>query len=200
MRKHTARGLAVVYCLIPAAVAWTAATNVLTLQPESRLWVKGTSTVRSFECKAGALEAKVESTGPGATAALMSGAKAVTSAEVTIPADKLDCSNGTMNGHMKKALKVTEHPVIRFNIASYTLAKTSEGMQAELTGTLTLGGVEKPVTVSALGKSEGDGKLRVTGTYELRMTEYGLKPPTLMMGTMKVNDKVDVGFDLLLKN
>ena len=199
MLSHTTRSLAVIGCLVPAVVAWTAATNVLTLQPESRLWIKGTSTVRSFECKAGALEAKVESA-PGATEALMSGTKAVTSAEVTIAADKLDCGNGTMNSHMKKALKVTEHPVIRFNIADYTLAKAAEGTQAELTGALTLGGVEKPITVNALGKGEGDGKLRVTGTYELRMTEYGLKPPTLMMGTMKVNEKVNVGFDLLLKN
>ncbi len=199
MRKHTTRGLTVVGCLVPAVVAWTAATNVLTLQPESRLWIKGTSTVRSFECKAGALDAKVESA-PNATTALMSGTKAVTSAEVTVPAAQLECGNGTMNAHMKKALKATEHPVIRFRIASYTLAKAAEGMKADLTGTLTLGGVEKPVTVSALGKDEGDGTLRVTGSYELRMTDYGLKPPTLMMGTMKVNEKVNVGFDLLLKN
>ncbi len=200
MRKHTNRGLAVIGCLLPAVVAWTAATNVLTLQPESRLWIKGTSTVRSFECRAGAIEAKVESTGPGATAALLGGAKAVTSAEVTIPAAQLDCNNGTMNGHMKKALKAAEHPVIRFRIANYTLAKAAEGMKADLTGTLSLGGVEKPITVSAIGKDEGDGKLRVIGSYELKMTEYGLKPPTLMMGTMKVNERVNVGFDLLLKN
>jgi hypothetical protein len=31
------------------------------------------------------------------------------------------------------------------------------------------------------------------------MTEYGLKPPSLMMGTMKVKDAVKVHFDLLLK-
>jgi hypothetical protein len=32
------------------------------------------------------------------------------------------------------------------------------------------------------------------------MTEFGVKPPTLMLGTMKVGDKVKVGFDLYLKN
>lgn len=200
MRKHSTRGLAIVYGLVPAVVAWTAATNVLTLQPESRLWINGTSTMRSFECKAGALEAQVEATGPSATAALMGGEKAVTAAEITIPAAQLDCKNGTMNGHMLKALKANEHPTIQFRIESYQLAKGAEGMQAQLTGTLTLGGVTKPLTVIATGKDEGDGKLRVTGTHELRMTEYGLKPPTLMLGTMKVKERVKVGFDLLLKN
>jgi hypothetical protein len=32
------------------------------------------------------------------------------------------------------------------------------------------------------------------------MTDYGLKPPTLMFGRMKVGDLVSVGFDLLLKD
>ena len=200
MRKVNRRGLVVLSVLAPTLIAAAAVTSMMTLQPASRLWIKGTSTVRSFECKAGALEAKVETAAPGATAALMAGEKAVTAASISIPAAQLDCNNGTMNGHMKKALKVTEHPTIEFRIASYTLAKAAEGMQAELTGTLTLGGVQKPVTVQAAGKDEGDGTLRVTGTHELRMTEYGLKPPTLMLGTMKVNDKVTVGFDLLLKN
>lgn len=198
MAKLNTRAL--VICLAPALVAAAAVANTMTLQPASRLWIKGTSTVRSFECKAGALEAKVETAAPGATAALMNGDKAVTAASITIPAAQLDCSNGTMNEHMKKALKVKEHPTIEFRIASYTLAKGADGMQAELTGTLTLGGVEKPITVQALGKDEGDGMLRVTGMHEVRMTEHGLKPPTLMLGTMKVNERVKVGFDLLLKN
>ena len=30
------------------------------------------------------------------------------------------------------------------------------------------------------------------------MTEFGLKPPALMLGTVKVNDKVRVGFNLVL--
>ena len=199
MRKVNGR-VVLLYTLAPALLAAAALTNSMTLQPASRLWIKGTSTVRSFECKAGALEAKVETGAPGATAALMAGDKAVTAASLTVPSAQLHCGNGTMNEHMKKALKVKEHPTIEFRVASYTLAKAAEGMQAELTGTLTLGGVEKPVTVQATGKDEGDGTLRVTGTHEIRMTEYGLKPPTLMLGTLKVNERVTVGFDLLLKN
>jgi hypothetical protein len=31
------------------------------------------------------------------------------------------------------------------------------------------------------------------------MKEYGIKPPTLMLGTMRVGEKVNVKFDLLLK-
>jgi hypothetical protein len=42
--------------------------------------------------------------------------------------------------------------------------------------------------------------LRVTGKYELNMKDFGVKPPTLMLGTMRVGEKVTVNFDLLLKS
>jgi hypothetical protein len=32
------------------------------------------------------------------------------------------------------------------------------------------------------------------------MTEYGLKPPTLMLGTMRVDERIKVGFDVILKD
>ena len=32
------------------------------------------------------------------------------------------------------------------------------------------------------------------------MTEFGLKPPTLMLGTMKVDERIKVGFDVVLKD
>ena len=31
------------------------------------------------------------------------------------------------------------------------------------------------------------------------MSEYGVKPPTMMFGTMRVNDLVKVGFDIALQ-
>ena len=198
MRKLTSRSIAVLLGLAPAVIAWRAATGPITLQPESRLWINGTSTVRAFQCKAGAIEATIESPSANAVAALVAGEKAVSKATVTVPAEQLECGNGTMNEHMKKALKVKDNPTIEFTVESYTLAKGADGTQAQLNGTLTLGGVTKPITVSALGKGEGDA-LRVTGAVVVNMKDYGLKPPSLMMGTMKVDELVTVRFDLVLR-
>src|SRR3712207_1735115 len=112
MRNATFRGIAVLCGLAPAVIAWTAATRPITLQPESRLWINGTSTVRAFECKAGALEARIETPSADALAALLAGEKAVTTATIIVPAERLDCANGTMNEHMRKALKAKENPTI----------------------------------------------------------------------------------------
>jgi polyisoprenoid-binding protein YceI len=196
--RATIRPAIAALVLAPTLVAWTAYSN-LTLQPQSRLWVTGSSTVRSFECKAGTLETSVEAEGAGAVQAVLAGQKAVKTVVVKVLAAKLDCANGTMNGHMMKAIKGAENPVIEFRVASYDVEKGAAGVTGTLSGTLSLGGQQKPITVVAAGRREADGSLRVTGTHELKMTEYGLKPPSLMMGTMKVDNKVTVHFDLLLK-
>jgi polyisoprenoid-binding protein YceI len=171
----------------------------LELQPESRLWVAGTSTVRSFQCQATAFEAKVVASA-GAAAAVLGGEKAVSSVELTVPVEKLDCRNGTMNEHMRKALKAKNNPTITFRLTSYELAKTADAVAVTMQGTLTLGGTEKPVTIAAQGKAGEDGRLLVSGTHEVRMTEFGLKPPTLMLGTMKVDERIKVGFEIVLKD
>lgn len=186
--------------LLPALAAATRLGAPLDLQPESRLWVAGTSTVRSFQCQAGAFDAKVESAGTDAVAAVLSGQKAVSTVEVTVPAEKLDCRNGTMNEHMRKAIKAKEFPTIVFRASSYDLARANDSVAVTLNGSLTLGGVEKPITVKAFAKPGDSGTLVVSGTREVRMTEFGLKPPTLMLGTMKVDEKITVGFDVVLKN
>ena len=199
MRPNYKTTLLALAILVPASGAWTVANEQLVLQPQSRLWIDGTSTIRSFTCKAVEVNAVVEAAGPNAIPALFTGEKGVKTVQVTVPAERIDCGNGTMNDHMRKALKVGESPTITFNLTTYDVAKNAEGIAGTINGTLDLGGVKKPIALQANGTSEG-GVLHVTGVYELRMTDYGLKPPTLMFGRIKVAETVKVGFDLLLKS
>jgi polyisoprenoid-binding protein YceI len=194
--KTTLLALAI---LVPASGAWTIANELLVLQPQSRLWIDGTSTIRSFTCKAVEVNAVVEANGANAISTLFTGEKGVKAVRVTVPAERIDCGNGTMNDHMRKALKVTESPTITFSLSDYDVTKNADGIAGTINGTLDLGGVKKAIALQASGKPE-DGMLHVTGVYELRMTDYGLKPPTLMFGRIKVAETVKIGFDLLLKS
>ncbi len=78
-----------------------------------------------------------------------------------------------MNEHMRKALKATEHTTIRFALDTYELTRSS----------------------AVAGTLQG----RVTGKVPVKMTDWGIKPPTLMLGTMKVGPTVTVNFDLQLQ-
>jgi polyisoprenoid-binding protein YceI len=199
MRAHFKSTLLALAIALPASGAWTVANQVLVLQPQSRLWIDGSSSIRSFSCKAGEVSAAVEATGPNAISQLLTGDKDVKTVHVTVPAERLDCGNGTMNEHMRKAIKLSEHKSIEFRLADYDIARNADGVSGTINGTLLLGGVTKPITLKAEGKPEG-GMLHVTGSYDLDMTEYGLKPPTLMFGRIKVGKTVKVNYDLLLKS
>lgn len=196
MRGPTMRTLALM-ALVPTTLALSGAER-LNVAPQSRIWVDGSSTMRKWTCKVGAFDAAVDAQ-PNAVGAVLAGQKAVRTVNVSIPTAKMDCGNGTMNEHMLKALKATEFPTIEFKVTGYDVATGGAGVQGTLNGVLTLGGVQKPIAVAAEGREDG-GALRVTGNATVRMKEFGLKPPTLMMGTLKVDEKVTVGFDLVLKN
>jgi polyisoprenoid-binding protein YceI len=199
MRTFTRRAAFALLGLLPAAIAWTEIREPMTLEPQSKLWIKGNSTMRAFECKATVVDAAVDAEGPDAAAAVLGGKKAVRTVQVKVPASKLDCGNGTMNDHMLKALKAKEHQTIEFRLTSYDMSPAGDTMQGQLTGTLNIGGVQKTVTISAKATEGTNGTLHVVGSHDVSMKEFGLKPPSLMMGTMKVDERVKVSFDLFLK-
>lgn len=172
----------------------------LSAQGASKLWVEGTSSVRDWKCDATTIEATVTGAGAAATASAKEVGAAAKHALLTIPVAQLDCYNGTMNEHMRKALKAKDHPTVVFRAANYELSRSNDTVSVTMNGSLTLGGVEKPVTIKANAKPGANETLVVSGTREIRMTEFGLKPPSLMLGTMKVDEKITVGFDIVLKN
>jgi hypothetical protein len=186
--------------VFPGAFALQPAPATIDVESASRIWVKGTSSVRAWECQAPVFNTHIVASGEDALGGVLAGEKAIDSVIVSIPSATLDCRNGTMTGHMKKAIKVAEFDAITFAVRDYTMAAADSGMTVTLEGSLTLGGVTKDVTITALAKAGPEGTLQLTGKHELSMKDHGLKAPSLMLGTMKVHDKVTVGFDLLLKN
>ncbi len=168
---------------------------------DSRLWIEGTSTVRDFTCEAGVVAATLRPGPVAAPLAVENLDQALRQAGVQIPGAQLDCSNDTMNDHMWNALKVEDHPNIRFHFEDYRVTGPSgDTATVQLPGELTMAGVTRPLTVSARAIPQADGSLRVTGSSELDMTAWSVKPPSLMFGMMKVGERVQVHFDLLVRS
>ena len=182
---------------VAVTAAWHPALAPLTIKAGSRVWFDGTSTVRNWSCKAPRIDAAIDADA-GAPAAVLAGEKAVKSVTLTFPVAQLDCENGTMNGHMLKALNSDRHQVIRFTLTNYELARAA-AVTGTLQGTLLLNGQTRPISFPAQF-AQADGSLRVTGRYALKMTDWGVEPPKLMMGTLKVGETITVNFDLLLQH
>ncbi len=198
--SHTGAVIAALAIIGPAAIAARNAEAPLTLQPASRIWVSGTSNGKNFECKAVSPDVTVETTKAHAVSAVAAGEKAVGAVNLKISVATMDCGSDTMNGHMKDAMNAKAHAAIEFSVASYALVKAADSVGVTLEGTLNINGVPKPVTITATAANAGGDVLHLTGAYELDMKDYGVKPPSLMLGTMRVGEKVQVHFDLLLKS
>src|ERR1700738_449855 len=113
MRLPVTQALAAVFVFLPAHM-----TAPLAVQPQSRLWVEGTSTIKSFQCKVPEFTLKVNADGDGATKAVLAAQKVVRTVDLTIPADKIECGSGTMNDHMRTAIKADASPTIHFKLAA----------------------------------------------------------------------------------
>jgi polyisoprenoid-binding protein YceI len=173
--------------------------GTLSLRDGSRLWFDGTSTVRSWSCTADRIDATLSTPDDGVVGNVLDGKKVPGTVQVDFPVSKLECKNGTMNEHMWKALQAKEFGTIRFSMSSYELTKTS-AVSGTLQGSLTLAGKTLPIAVPVQFAPGDNGALRVTGKVPVKMTDWDVKPPTLMMGTMKVGPVVTVNFDLQLQH
>lgn len=200
MEHHVrrARTLAPILALAAVAVlaAWRPMLAPWTLKTGSRVWFDGTSTLRSWSCTAPRIDAAIDAD-DGAVTTVLAGQKAVKAVTLTFSVAQLDCDNNKMNRHMMKALNAEGHQTIRFRLTGYELARGST-VTGTLQGTLQLHGQTRPISFPATFAA-ASGALRVTGQYPLKMTEWGVDPPTLMMGTLKVGEVVTVNFDLQLQ-
>ena len=180
-----------------ATGAWTMVAGRMTLTADSKVWVAGTSSVRSYTCKAVEVDGSVMTSAP--IVKLEDAGSVVEAVTLTVEVDKMDCANGTMNAHMKKALKVQDHPTIEFQAKSVQTAADPDGsVLLTLVGDLKMAGQTQPLAVEGTMVRGEDGALRYRGQVGFDMTKWGVKPPSLMFGTMKVHAPVVVGFDVAL--
>lgn len=63
---------------------------------------------------------------------------------------------------------------------------------------LTLHGASRPLSVPVVLKATDDG-FRVTGSFTVRQTEYGITPFSVFGGALSVRDELDLSFDLVFR-
>lgn len=170
------------------------------LAPGSRLWVDGGSTVRSWTCGTETFDGTVAYAPSTSSLRIEELQGAVRTVDLLIPIAGLDCGNGQMDGHMRDALRMEDHPEIRFRMDGYAVTPAEAGARVDMRGDLTIAGRTLVRSVPATVTRLENGNLRVEGGVPLDMTDFGVRPPRLMFGTLRVHDDVVVNFDLILES
>lgn len=105
-----------------------------------------------------------------------------------------------MDGRTHSTLKADKFPEITY-VFTKVVSVQQNGTETimNINGNLTLGGVTKPTDLTLRIKALANGDLEVKGTRKIRMSNHGIKPPSFMLGAMKVGDEVTLTYDVILK-
>lgn len=114
--------------------------------------------------------------------------------KVVVPVKSLKSGKSGMDKNTYAALMADDHPNITFLLKTYTL----EGNSAVLTGDLSIAGKTKSVKIP-VSYSVKDSHIEFKGSHTFKMTEFGVKPPVAMMGTVKTGDEVTIRFHVFFE-
>src|SRR2546422_8500732 len=112
---------------------------------------------------------------------------------VTIPVRQLKSDSTKMDTVMYEHIKQKDHPRIEYRLTEMTLKEAPKSADAPVVfdskGELSVAGVtnqvQMPVSMTRVDKD----KLKFTGSTSVKMTSFGIQPPTLI-GILSTGDDV----------
>ncbi|MFI5349136.1 MAG: YceI family protein [Elusimicrobiota bacterium] len=189
--------LAALAFLALGARAWAQ----IAVAPEGSLRIEGDSTLHKWSSTATVVAMTFElADGAPQSLPLAISAMKVKSMDVKVSVAGLKSGESGLDKNLRAAMNADKFPDVVYHLDSYEIKTgAAEGiLAATATGKLTIAGRTKPVTMDVEFRL-GPDAAAVKGGCTLVMSDYGIKPPTLMLGTIKVRDPVSIRFDLLLK-
>jgi len=122
----------------------------------------------------------------------------ISALSLKVKVEGIESSKGRiMDNKTYNALESDDHPYITFSLASAKIMPKGNNVQVTATGPLTIAGKTNTVQIVAMGTYQGDA-IHFSGSKDLKMTDFGISPPTAMLGTLKTGDDITIDFSLVL--
>jgi hypothetical protein len=166
--------------------------------PTSKLSIDGKTNVNSFTCAI----AKYAGTD---TLVLHEGGKNVrpvfVKGSVALDASTFDCGMAIMTSDFRKTIQSDVYPAIVIDFISFERTPTYKPGEENFKCILkiSLAGVTRVFEVDCYIETKPNGLIHLQGGRQFAFADFGLKPPTRMMGTIKVQEDLKVQFHLVLK-
>lgn len=171
-------------------VAWV-------IEPSSSLVINGASNVNQFTCGlskytyADTLELQERT----ATYIRFSPNK------LSLPVVDFDCKNKLITNDFQETLQSGRYPQIGISFLSFELIPTSgssvDSYDAKVL--IELSGQKRTVNIRFDFWEKSYGLYNLIGIKALHFSDFGLEPPTKMMGLVKVDDELSITFNLVVR-
>ena len=163
--------------------------------PDVSIKVLGSSNIHDWVMTSTAMESQGEFTFEGATLS------ALHSFKFSLAFTSLKSEHTSMDNRTYKSVNAKKYPVISYKLISAQVSATEKNKYLLKTkGELTIAGVTQPITMDVIAVVNEDKTITCTGSEKIKLTDYSIKPPSFMLGAMKVYDDLTIQFDLAYKN
>lgn len=171
----------------------------LAVGADSKLWIEGRSNLSAWTCQATTVDAAIDVDIAFREARDLS--RYLRSVHVRVPVANLKCGHDQMDKSVRAALDAGDSTQVPYILATFNAVRTEspESSIVHTAGTLTLAGREHSVTMDVDATGLGEGAVEARGVLPIRMSDYGIKPPTGMLGLVRAADRVVVNFALTLR-
>lgn len=109
---------------------------------------------------------------------------------VSLKVASFDSENANRDSHMIEVTEALLYPTVTFQ--STSIEKDAENLKVK--GTLNFHGVSQVITFNALLKEGKKNNIEVTGSFTISMTQFNIKPPSLM--GMATDDEIEIHFNM----
>ena len=181
------------YCLLLFVGIVAISANVLNAQslklnPKTfSMTIYGTTNVHNFESKVTQASGEL----------VINSSKQAQSLIVEIPVKGIKSNEKLMDNKTYEAFNADKNPTIIFKLTdASSLEVNGSEITVSATGNLTIAGVTKKVTLKSTGKIIKPGVYQFKGSIALKMTDFKMKPPTAMLGVMRVGDAITLKYDV----
>ena len=190
MKRLNFKYLVLSVLAVSLAIHSTAQQDFILDSENSELLISGTSSIHDWEMEAQTFNGKT-------TLELNDKeVKGIRTIDFSVKVADIESGKRIMDNKAHDALNEKQNPRIRFLLNSNDLVAISNN-KAKFAGILEVAGKSRDVEVACDFNLVNNTTLSVQGKAPLKMTDFGIDPPTAMLGTLQTGDEISVKFDLL---
>ncbi len=160
---------------------------------ESYVTVTGTSTLHDWEMRSGNVGGEaIFTTGESGSPEILE------SVMFRLEKTTLKSDKSGLDRRAYQALNTNRHPEIVFRTnGSNSVRKTGDRYVVDTRGELTIAGVTRQVSINATCINGDDQRLVCSGSRSLKMSEFDIDPPVMMMGTLRTGDEITINYNIV---
>lgn len=157
---------------------------------QSKYVIEGTSSLHDWEMVSEKCKGSVSYTYDGQNLSFQY-------VKVQVPVKSLESGKSLMDKKCYDALKEKKFPIISYEFKSMSNLKStgSGAYSAVFTGNLTIAGNTKSVPIDVTIQVSNNN-VQIKGRKPITMSDYGVEPPTALLGTIKTGDDITIDFNL----